>query len=942
MIKKLFAATALLAILLAAFLGGSVAQAETTSELSPRGTTAVQQLAACIQTAESLDIYYVIDNSLSLNKTADGPGSDPDNLRAQILAEDVQRWADIGSLGKGLTVRVNGTFFAGATSSFSKGWQTLTLSNKRKVASSVKEEVLSQPLAPYTNWLAALKKANSDMSASKADCKTVVWFTDGGLWIGEGRSGNTAALSELCGVKVSAKGRLPNKPSGAGLIQKLRDNGVSLFGVLLNNAPEGTGNDRQESYWRKYMRILVEEDGPPIPALDSRPSGEFTCGLAADGEEKTYPGGAYLEATSPSEVAYPFMLISSQVAGGNIFDIAENGDFWVDPGFRSIEILTLDEKWVIKDSAGKTVKTSKEPHSSASTDRIPVSVEEPEKWNFSAQGKLVLYTDLSPVLDKKTVFEGQPAAISGHFIENGSASNAQMSKFLSASLTAKISGDPQSTKFSKNTGVFSFDVASVPTGDIAYRFDLTLGTEHYPKVGPLTFSLTEKAQNPSIYPSVSDIKFTKPLSSGKDVISASVLVTGPAKGQAKSGEVCFEGPEIGTRIVADDQNEVGAYESRELNWSTKFAGLSDGCLTVLAGEAKEVQLQISNEVPKNSLVTGVSEFSLASSVDSTTELLDSRQFEFETGKQIDLSKAIGIFILAYLLSVGIPLIGLYFLNRSAAKIQHGDEIMRASFPVEVDIEQRTMVATSGKALNSPQVDMDEFQYRPPKDAALAFDDPELGTLKAVVPLFPLISPWYEVVAREGSVVVTGRRATRAKEARFANGRKALFDGHLGKLWALVLPQSSVMAATTEKPKVAGRLVVYGKTSKGALPNFPELMANAAAQLENSNALKNVQKTLVEESKRPQKKGKGGSDTGAMKTPSAPNLPTPPPSSGTPGFGAPGGPPTTGLPPVTGSPVMPPPLLNPGSPGASPTLPPPPKSPGMPGGPALPPPPPSSF
>ena len=932
MIKKLVSATVVLVALIATLFGGSFAQAETTSELSPRGTAAVQQLAACIQTAESLDVYYVIDNSTSLAET------DKDVLRAQIISEDVVRWAEIGKLA-GIKIRINGTFFAGATTSFSFGWQTLTEANKKDVASSVKREVENHPLALYTNWLEALKKADTEMSASKADCKSVVWFTDGGLWIGEGRSGNVSALSQLCGVTVPSKGSLPNKPSDQGLIQKIRNKGVSIFGVLLNKSSGMGDAQAQEAYWRKYMRILVEEDGPPIPSLDTLPSGDFTCGLAADGEDKTYAGGAYLEATSPSEVAYPFMLISSQVAGGNIFDIAENGDFWVDPGFKSIEILTLDESWVIKDSEGKNVKTSKEPHASASTGRIVVDVEESEKWNFSAQGKLVLYTELSPVLDPKTVFEGQPAAISGHFVESDTRSNAEMSKFLSASLTAKISGEMQSTKFSRSTGVFSFDIASVPAGDIAYRFDLLLGTEHYPKVGPLTFSLTEKAQNPSIYPSVSEIKFTKPLSSGKEVISASVLVTGPAKGQAEAGEVCFKDP----RIVADDQNEVGAYESREATWSTNFAGLSGGCLTVAAGESKEVQLQISNEVPKNSHVTGVSEFSLASSVDSTTALLDSRQFEFETGKQIDLSKAIGIFILAYLLSVGIPLIGLYFLNRSAAKIQHGNEILRASFPVEIDLEQRTMVSTSGKALNSPQIGMDEFQYRPPKDAALTFDDPELGALKAVVPLFPLISPWYEVVAREGSVVVTGRRATRAKESRFANGRKALFDGHLGKLWALVVPQSSLLAATSEKPKLTGRLVVYGKTSKGALPNFPELMANATAQFENSNALKTAQKTLAEEVKVPQKKRKGGSDSGAIKSPTMPNLPSPPPPSGTPGFGTAGGPPPiTGLPPVTGSPVMPPPLTNPSSPGSSPTLPPPPKTPGTPGGPALPPPPPSSF
>lgn len=911
MIKKilsLFIASALVAAPMA-FLP---ANAETPQDLSDRGNVAVKQLAACIQTAESLDVYYVIDNSSSLADT------DPKAMRASIIAEDVGRWADMAALRQGLKIRINGTFFAGSTSDFKSGWQPLTLTNKAAVSSAIGKEVKTHPLQNYTNWLAALSKANSEMGASKADCKTVVWFTDGGLWIGEGHSGNASALSALCGVNVPKAGKLPNVASDKGLIQQLRSKNVSIFGVLLNSSAGNASSQAEEAYWRSYMRILVEEEGASVAAFGNLPSGDFKCGPVAVGEDLNYSSGAYLEAASPSAVAYPFMLISSQVGGGNLFEIAENGNFWLDPAFKSFEILTLSEDWSITDASGKVVKSSKEPHATASTGRTKVTLKEPEEWNFDGDGALVLYPELSPVLNPKTVFIGESASISGHFVDASAGTRADLSKYANAKLVARISGQEQNTTFNKKTGVFSFDIAKIDSQELAFGFDLTLETEHYKNVGPLSFSITETARNPKIYPSISPITFNKTLASGKDEISARILVRGPEASEAQSGQVCFASP----TVVADDQNEVGAYESREKSWSATFAGLDpSGCVTVARGSETSVELRISNPVPKNASVTGLEEYSLASDAPGATPLEDSQQFEFDTGKQIDLAKAVWIFIIAYLLSVGIPLLGLYFMNRSAAKIQHGNEVLRASFPVEVNTELKTMASEQGKNLASGEIGMDEFQYRPPKEAALSFEDSELGVLKAVVPFFPLISPWYEVVAKDGQVVVTGRRPNRSKEARYANGSRAIFDGHLGKLWALTVPASSLLASSADNPNIKGRLVVYGKTLKGKTPNFPELMANASAQFANTNALAVAKKALQDESQKAGKSTKGGSESGGIKIPAAPKGLTPPPvtPAGLPPLGGP--PPITGMPPAPGAPIMPPPST--GSSNSGIPLPPPP-------------------
>jgi hypothetical protein len=85
--------------------------------LSERGAIGIGQLSSCLQTGKSLDIFYVIDNSGSLDET------DPERVRAAIVYDDVLRWGNISELRPKVKVRVNGVFFSSGSEPFAGGWQ---------------------------------------------------------------------------------------------------------------------------------------------------------------------------------------------------------------------------------------------------------------------------------------------------------------------------------------------------------------------------------------------------------------------------------------------------------------------------------------------------------------------------------------------------------------------------------------------------------------------------------------------------------------------------------------------------------------------------------------------------------------------------------------------------------------------------------------------------
>ena len=801
-------------------LSSTFAKAVDPSGVSERGAIGIGQLSSCLQTGQSLDIFYVIDNSGSLDET------DPDRVRANIIYDDVLRWGNISELRPKVKVRVNGAFFSSGSEPFAGGWQSVNPANADSVASNLGNQLLKKRTQDYTNWLIGLKSADGALSQSNADCKAAIWFTDGGLWIGGARVGNLDALSKLCGTNISKNSVLPTKPSNSGLLQQMRSKGIHLFGILLDMNQSANPD---EAYWRAYMHSLAEETGSTVPSQGDWPSGNFNCGAQSTGEELDYAVGAYLVAKSPAEVALPFLVISSAAAGGSTFNIPADGNFYIDPGIRAIQILTQEASWDIKDEKGKVVATSKDAHPTGSSERIEVNFKESVKWHFSGKGSLVLYSDVVPELDPKTVFNGRATDVTGHFVRAGTNDAASLSEFKSAAMASTVDGKTVDTSFNQKAGTFSLHISSGNGSSINYEFALSLGTEHYPKFEPIVFQVTQNVQNSSAFPTVSQIKFERPLESGKDIITSRLKVTGPT--EAAQGRVCF----ADVRIVSDNQHELAASESRADKWSSNWKGLgADGCLDVANGELKTLELSLANSVPKSSDVTGVANYTLAS--DQNAPFEDSQTFEFQTDKQRDWMKFVSIFLIAYLLSVGIPMLVLYLIN-SATKIRHGQGVMRASFPVIYNTITNDIRSNGVKDLRDGTIGQDDFPFKAPLADAKSFTDPDLGTLKVVVPLNPLRQPWFKIQASESRSVFTGISANTAQRGKTYPGGHAVFGGDLANLWAVSIDNSAMLASNSNNPEVPAKLVIFTKNQGAAgATNFTDMIIQTLAELKIAGAI----------------------------------------------------------------------------------------------------------
>ena len=88
------------------------AHASTGGVLSDSGQSAVEDLRVCLASQSTLNVYYLVDSSLSLARADGGPagsGSDPDNIRASILGNGL---AQLGTIADDVTVNWAAGFFS--------------------------------------------------------------------------------------------------------------------------------------------------------------------------------------------------------------------------------------------------------------------------------------------------------------------------------------------------------------------------------------------------------------------------------------------------------------------------------------------------------------------------------------------------------------------------------------------------------------------------------------------------------------------------------------------------------------------------------------------------------------------------------------------------------------------------------------------------------------
>ena len=208
MIKKILTSIVAAALILSSGLvPANSAYKASGADLSDYGKNSISELATCLRTSETLDVFYLVDASTSLET------SDPKNQRSGIIAQDIVRWADITQIQPNLKVQVAGALFNESTSKIAD-WQRLDSANAPRVASKFTSFINNRNLGNYTNWRAGLQEAYDQMQRSDAECKAVIWFTDGGLWSATGSQPRIESLTDLealCGPSKS--GDVTRNPS---------------------------------------------------------------------------------------------------------------------------------------------------------------------------------------------------------------------------------------------------------------------------------------------------------------------------------------------------------------------------------------------------------------------------------------------------------------------------------------------------------------------------------------------------------------------------------------------------------------------------------------------------------------------------------------------------------------------------------------------------------
>ena len=197
-------------------------------------------LRSCLsQKGSVLDVYYLIDNSKSMNSIGGKVGTDPNGLRFEAVQNSLAPLIDLAS-NQDSVVNVAGGLFSKGGETLVR-WTEINPDSEDQFASF--SEDLSREAGGGTNWVEGLKEAQKQLLAQKGTpgkhCQMLVWLTDGGIDIEQDTVKTSAGIEELCGL---APTRIGTSAQEKGLMFDIRKSGIVLQGVIVEQAP-GTGEE---------------------------------------------------------------------------------------------------------------------------------------------------------------------------------------------------------------------------------------------------------------------------------------------------------------------------------------------------------------------------------------------------------------------------------------------------------------------------------------------------------------------------------------------------------------------------------------------------------------------------------------------------------------------------------------------------------------------------
>ena len=900
-----------LAMLIAYGIGTGVASAHTppqladtrapmsSSLLSATGERAIDDLRRCVSQSDYLNVFYLIDNSGSLMGflNSDRPGTDMEFQRIEVINQSLRSLAELTEAPSSKSVSFSMGFFENSYSP-AIDWVDLNRGTLPAIEAEVDRQIrVVQLPGGTTHWEAGIdgaQRALQDQTAQNSGCQMIVWLTDGGINVMNDPRRTQQSAVNLCGDGLQRFGLSAQNPNGT--FNALRQSGISLFAVLLN---ADTG-EREERWARDLMRPLAEGSG----TVEGQPT---TCGIVPIPDN--YAAGAFVEASDIFSLANQFLRLSAKISGGQDgISIGKDG-IDVPRGVVRLQVIGVDPTAVLASPTGRAVSAS---GGATFLDGYVESDEEFGTWKITAETwepPALVWGALRLLPGSTTqVAGGAPQTV--EFVldtgENRVASVADYAFDLNVSTIYPDGLRESQTLQSQNLteGVNSFQFEPNPRyGDVLIRFS-TSGLRTVERGVALTDVSAETRliiTPPTQFPTISDVIIDQALMGSVTPASGRVILTAPEAGT--TGEVCIPGLATGrfspAPSIADDS------ANRFDNWAWT-ANVSAGTVTagdcvILSGDdTATVLFTAYHPNSADSAVRALFDVTLKDSGGSSLPI--TREIVFPSERIFFSAVANTLRIILIALGILLPFALLVLVNLLTTKIEYGRNLRRVSLPVLYDLAGNRLLTPQGQPLNARDVDSKEFVFLSGQPDGRSFSDPELGKLRTVVPLNPFRPPWFEIEAPSGFAVFTDKNPPPLQAKRLRGGGRALFAGEMGRVWALVIPRTSLTSSQKDEP-IPGRFVAYSRGDFGAGSSAYNDLEKALLSVRLSETIKKAQQHAQETSKEPtQVAGAEKSSTRPPRPGSGPGasgaqLPPRPPSS-------PGGP---GRPPATGAgPASPPP------------------------------------
>lgn len=813
---------------------------ESAAKLSVVGERSIQDLRRCLTSNNALDVFYLIDNSGSLADT------DPTVLRADIMAESLRQLASLSQAPNQLEINWNLGFFSTNYVSGAERWMKIDPNDLDAWPDALAKFVKGKSPSGATDWLKGIQGAQAEMAKQKRKsdgCQVLIWLTDGGLNVNDDDAASNAAMNSLCGQTAVDGARQP--ALGKGPLYELRQSGVVVFGVLLDVGQLDTYQER-----KSWLLPLVEGSG--TLSVDGK-NKTVNCGDGSGVIPETHSAGAFLRAQSPQDLAVQFLRLAGEIRGGSSSTINPDGTFDINPGVASVTIISLEsaQSLRLQDPSGKNAindagVTVTETAGTSAVNIEVQSVEDFGTWKITgtdpADTVLIAYGALSlePSSDnalvtgleseirvKAKLSDTGLFALSDYqfeFLVNIISPEGEITRLANGTAADFLSGDliiPITPEANRTKIQLRYEVVNLKT---------TVGSTQLAPIGADQFLVVSLPDN---FPSFGPVPLQLSVLSGRNSSAVGFLeVTAPVSGD--DGYFCLPTPEK-TRILSDsaDREETWAW-----SFSTDQATAEDGCYLISPGQTARIEVRAGNSITANSEVRAESSILLRDA--SGAELEMSVPVEFSSERLINPFIYGLITVLLTLLSALLPLLVLYAINRATTKVEHGNELLKASFPTNYDVKGETTKSTVGLDLKSREIGLNHFLFQAPKADATKIAISDSVDAVARVSLNPFLTPWFELQAKDGYRVFT--KSARVG-AQFRAGKAAEFNGQLSKLSALIVRDSDLSKSGDNSEEIPATLLVFDRNSGGTNPDFQARMVNVLNDLKLKNQFAEARKSI---------------------------------------------------------------------------------------------------